>query len=121
MRGRDHQPARLAPEVRLDRELACRVDAVVAPNLGDDVRGEVGERKFYGRYASTDELEYEEPLRVGQIAPDLDPGARDSQGSFDRASSAGGACCCGRLPDSRERIQSELLLQLALGSVTSCM
>ncbi len=46
LRGGDHQPACLAAEARFDLELARGVDAVVVPNLGDDPRGEVGERKL---------------------------------------------------------------------------
>jgi hypothetical protein len=71
--------------------------AAVASNLGDDACGEVGERKLYGRRTSTDELEQEQPLRVGEIAPDLHPVARRSRCSSDRVSGSGDPCRRDRL------------------------
>src|SRR6202030_1718415 len=71
LRGRDHQSPGLAADARLDLEFTRGVDAVVASNLGRYAGGEVGERKRYGRRTSTAGLEHEEPVSVGQIAPDL--------------------------------------------------
>jgi len=76
LRGRDHQSPGLAAQARLDLEFTRGVDAVVASNLGRYAGGEVGERKRDERRASTAGLEQEEPLRVGQIAPDSNPSAR---------------------------------------------
>src|SRR6202043_51464 len=82
----------LAADERLDLEFTRGVNAVVASNLRRYTGGEVGERKRYERRASTAGLEQEEPLRVGQIAPDLNPTARRSRCWPDRVSGAGAAC-----------------------------
>src|SRR6202043_1893800 len=82
----------LAADERLDLEFTRGVNAVVASNLRRYTGGEVGERKRYERPASTAGLEQEEPLRVGHIAPDLNPTARRPRCWSDRVSGSGAAC-----------------------------
>src|SRR6202051_4126471 len=92
LRGRDHQAPGLAAQARLDLEFTRGVDAVVASNLGRYAGGEVGERKRDERRTATAGLEQEETLRVGQIAPDLNPTACCPRCWSDRVSGAGAAC-----------------------------